>query len=42
MKKIMAPGDKLKRRLCLGAVLLLPINWSVAQKHLTIVSGPEI
>jgi hypothetical protein len=42
MRKIMAPGDKLKQRLCLGALLLLPINWSVAQKHLAIVSGPEI
>jgi hypothetical protein len=38
----MAPGDKLKQRLCLGALLLLQINWCVAQKRLTIVSGPEI
>ena len=38
----MALVDKLKQGFCLGAVLLLPINWSVAQKPLKMVRRPEI
>jgi len=38
----MALVDKLKQGFCLGAVLLLPINWSVAQKPLKMVRGAEI
>jgi hypothetical protein len=38
----MALVDKLGQGFCLGAVLLLPINWSVAQKPLKMVRGPEI
>ena len=38
----MALVDKLKQRFCLGAVLLLPVNGSVAQKPLKLVSGPQI
>jgi hypothetical protein len=38
----MALVDKLRRGFCLGAVLLLPVNWSVAQKPLKLVWGPEI
>jgi hypothetical protein len=34
--------DKLKQGFCLGAVLVLPINWSVAQKPVKMVTGPEI
>src|SRR5258706_1526001 len=39
---LMALVDKLKRGFCLGAVLLLPANWSVAQKPLKLLSGPQI
>jgi hypothetical protein len=38
----MALVDKLKHGFCLGAVLLLPANWSIAQKPLKLVSGPQI
>src|SRR5258707_11034003 len=38
----MALVDKLKQGFCLGVVLLLPINWSVAQKPVKMVTGPEI
>ena len=38
----MALVDKLRQGFCLGAVLLLPINWSAAQKPLKMVTGPEI
>ena len=38
----MAFVDKLKHGFCLGAVLLLPANWSVAQKPLKLMSGPQI
>ena len=38
----MALIDKLKQGFCLGVVLLLPINWSVAQKPVKMVTGPEI
>jgi len=38
----MALVDRLKQGCCLGAALLLPINWSVALKPLKMVRGPEI
>jgi hypothetical protein len=38
----MALVDKLKREFCLVAVLFLPVNWSVAQKPLKLVSRPQI
>ena len=39
MRKEMALVDKLNRGFCLGAVLLLPVNWSVAKKPVKLVSG---
>jgi hypothetical protein len=42
VRKIMALVDKLKQRFFLGVVLLLPVNGSVAQKPLELVSGPQI
>jgi hypothetical protein len=38
----MAPADKLKQEFCLVALLCLPVNWSVAQKPLKLVSMPQI
>jgi hypothetical protein len=38
----MALVDKLKQGFCLGAVLFLPVNWSVAQKPLKLVRRPQI
>jgi hypothetical protein len=38
----MAVVDKLKHGFCLGAVLFLPVNWSVAQKPLKLMSRPQI
>lgn len=38
----MAIVDKLKHGFCLGAVLLLSPKWSVGQKPLKLVSGPQI
>ena len=38
----MALVDRLKQGFCLGAVLLLPVHWIVAQKPLKLMSGPQI
>jgi hypothetical protein len=42
VRKVMALVDKLKQEFCLVALLFLPINWSVAQKPLKLVSMPQI
>jgi hypothetical protein len=42
VRKVMALVDKLKQGFYLGVVLLLPINRSVAQKPVKMVTGPEI